>query len=553
MKKLPNLFFSIALMTMGASCQKNTPLQNPSHTKNLHQLRLNLCHEPATMDPRKGGDIVSSHMHFMLFEGLTRLHADGTTTPAQAKSIDVSPDGRVYTFHMRGTTWSDGTPVTAYDFEKSWKDILDPSFPSVNAHLFYPIKNAEAAKKGLVALSEIGISCTDANTFVVTLEKPTPYFLDLTSFCVFFPVSKAVDEAHPDWAYQAGDHFISNGPYRLKEWKHNNEILTERNPLYWKKENVLPDTIHLSMIDNAMTALQMFENGDLDMVGNPLSPLPIDALPALNRKGKLKKKPVAGTTFVTFNTRQFPFSNAKIRKAFALAINRDEIIKNITQLNEQVATNAVPPVLKNNRVREFFHDHDLEAAQELFEQGLQELGISREDFKEITYLYTSADMHHQIAQAIQQQISKTLGIKIKLEGMENKVLLDRLTKRDYVVAETVWVAQYNDQMNILERFKYRDNAKNYPSWENPDYIRLLDQSAFETGEERLATLEKAEEIFLDEMPVAPIYHWDFSYLVQPYLSDVGVSPIGDVLFQEIELAVAGPAGDELMIEAEKAL
>lgn len=536
MKTISHLLFSIALLLIGGSCQQNTSKLSSKQPVKIEQLRLNLCHEPATMDPRKGGDIISSHMHFLLFEGLIKLNENGSLSLAQAESIDISPDGKIYTFHLRNSNWSNGDPVTATDFEKSWKDILDPAFPSVNAHLLYPIVNAEAAKKGLVPLSDVGIQAVDAKTLAVTLENPTPYFLDLVAFCVFFPVNKQIDEADPNWAYDAGDHFVSNGPYRLKSWKHNNEIVAERNPMYWAKERVAADRIHLSMIDNAMTALQMFENGELDIIGNPLSPLPVDALPILNQKGMLKKKPIAGTTMVSFNTQKVPFSNANIRKAFAMAINREEIVSNITQLNEQIATNAIPPILKNNRNREFFKDHDVETAQKLLELGLEELGINREDLKELTYHYTTNDLNNKIAQAIQQQISKVLGIKIKLEGMENKVFMDKLTKRDYLVAQALWVAQYSDQMNILERFKYKHNAKNYSDWENAEFIQLLDQSAFETGQKRLATLEKAEEIFLNEMPIAPIYHWEFSYMVQPYLNDVGLSPIGDVYFEDIDLA-----------------
>lgn len=488
------------------------------------------------MDPRKGGDLISSHMHFMLFEGLTRLNEDGSITPAQAESVDISPDGKVYTFHLRGTTWSNGSPVTAMDFEKSWKDILDPLFPSVNAHLLYPIKNAEAAKKGLSPLSEVGIQALDDQTLVVTLEQPTPYFLDLTAFCVFFPVSQAIDAINPNWAYEAGEDFVSNGPYQLTIWKHNHKIVAERNSLYWEKDKVLADSIHLSMIDNAMTALQMFENGELDIIGNPLSPLPVDAIPILNKKGQLKKKPIAATSIVCFNTQKFPFSNVNIRKAFAFAINREEIVNNITQLNEQIATNAIPPILKHNRFHEFFKDHDNTLAKELFILGLKELGVGRESLKEICYHYPISDADNKIAQAIQQQIFKTLGIKIKIEGVETKVFMDKITKRDYLVAQAMWFAQYSDQMNILERFKYKGNAKNYSHWENAEFIRLLDQSAFETGQERLATLEKAEEIFLNEMPVAPIYHWEFSYMVQPYLNDCGLSPIGDVYFHDIDVA-----------------
>lgn len=525
------VIISCFLGFFGTSCQKKQSTEKSQE----RWVRLNLKNEPATLDPRKGGDVISSHMHFLLFEGLVRLNPDSSISPAQAQSFEISENGMVYTFIMRDAVWSNGTPITAHDFEKAWKDILDPSFPSVCSHLLYPIKNAEAAKKGLVPLTEIGIVAKDEKTLVITLEKPTPYFLDLISFCVFFPVNSQIDKEHPDWAYSAGEHFVSNGPFILKEWKHNNEIVAMRNPDYWDASRVRPDYIHFSIVDNEITALQMFENGQLDMIGEPLSPLPTDALPSLEKKGILQKYPVGGTTMITYNVDKVPFNNAKIRKAFAYAIDRESIVKNITQMGELAALNAVPPILKNNRNHAFFKDSDKALAKTLLEEGMKELGISREKFKDCIHYYSSSDINHKIAQAIQQQWFDVLGVQIKIENLEHKVLMDKLTKRDYFFAQSLWCAQYNDQMNILERFKHKTNVKNYPNWENPEFIRLLEASFYENGSKRAEILELAEGIFLNEMPICPIYHWDMTYIVQPHLDNVGITPIGDIVFEKLTI------------------
>jgi len=528
---LKTLLLICFLGAFGASCQK----KGPSQQSQIQCIHLNLKNEPATMDPRKGGDVISSHMHFLLFEGLVKLNKDHSITPAQAKSFEVSADGTVYTFTLRDAMWSNGAPVTAHDFEKSWKDILDPNFPSPNTHLLYPIKNAEAAKQGKVALSEVGITATDEKTLVITLEKPVPYFLDLISFCVFFPVSRDIDERYPEWAHSAGEHYVSNGPFLLKEWKHNNEIVVVRNPHYWDKNRVRPDFIHFSMIDNEMTTLQMFEKGELDMVGEPLSPLPTDAIASLKKKARIHTAPVAGTTMITFNVDRAPFNNTKVRKAFAYAIDRASIVKNITQMDEIAATNIIPPILKNNRNRSFFKDHDESQAKTLLEEAMRESGLSKTIFDNIVYYYSTSDLNHKIAQAIQQQWQRVLGVQIKIENCDHKILMDKLIKRDYAFAQSLWVAQYNDQMNILERFKSKKNAKNYCQWENPEYIRLLENSFYENGVKRAAVLEKAEEIFIDEMPICPIYHWDMVYVVQPYLTNVQMSPIGDLIFENLSV------------------
>ncbi|HVW99391.1 MAG TPA: ABC transporter substrate-binding protein, partial [Candidatus Babeliaceae bacterium] len=177
------------ILTLLASCGKP---EAPS--KKLHILRMNVNREPVSMDPRQGSEYVSSTLHFMLFEGLMRLNPDGSLTPAQAKSVEISDDRKTYTFHLRDTKWSDGTPVTAYDFEKAWKKILSPHFAAPSASLLYAIRNAEKAKRGTISLEDVGIHSTDPRTLIVELESPTPYFLSLVSFCVFFPVKQTADE-----------------------------------------------------------------------------------------------------------------------------------------------------------------------------------------------------------------------------------------------------------------------------------------------------------------------------------------------------------------------
>lgn len=518
------------IMCTTVSCQKS--YKNIKKTES--QLRVNIAGEPATLDPRKGGDLVSSSMHFMLFEGLTRINPDGSTAPAQASSIEISKDRKTYTFHLRDSKWSDGNPVTAYDFEKSWKDVLDPTFPSVNAHLFYPIKNAEAAKKGQLSLQEIGITAKDAKTLVVELENPTPYFLELTAFCVFFPVNHHIDRKFPDWAYHADARFVCNGPFKITGWKHNHEIVFEKNKEYWEADKIKLDAIHISMIENEMTALHMYENGMLDMLGMPLSSLPADALQDLTRKKLLNTRPVAGTTICVFNTQKFPFNNVNMRKAFSLAMNRTAIVKNITQLNEQIAVGAIPPVLKNNKTVAFYQDHDVAEARACFQKGLEELGIQASDLGELIYAYTASELHQKIAQALQYQWFEVLDVKVKIEALEHKVLLDRLSKRDITFAQTIWLAQYSDQMNILERYKSPLNVKNYAAWENETYKQLIEASAFAaTPDKRLELLEKAETVFLSEMPVAPIYHSTFAFLIKPYLKNVHLSLIGDIYFDKI--------------------
>ena len=240
------------LLLLLAACQKPTP---PACKQ---QLNLNIPSDPATFDPRKGGDVISSMFHFLLYDGLVRLTADGQIQNALAEKIEISEDRITYTFTLRSANWSNGKPILARDFEHSWKAILDPAFPAANAHLLYPIKNAEQIKKGLLPASELGLHAVDEKTLVVELDHPTPYFLEVIAFCVFYPVQSDLD---PNWEDQVDSTILSSGPFLLKEWKRNNQIILVKNPHYHSAEVIQLPTIHVSMVDSEMTALQMFEKG----------------------------------------------------------------------------------------------------------------------------------------------------------------------------------------------------------------------------------------------------------------------------------------------------
>jgi len=503
------------------------------------RLNLNIPSDPATLDPRKGGDLISSLFHFLLFDGLTRLDDEGNVALALAQRVEISEDNRVYTFYLKEAFWSDGTPITAWDFEKSWKDILHPDFPAMNAHLLYPILNAEGAKKGTLSLSEVGIESLDARRLRVTLEQPTPYFLELAAFCVFYPVNSEIDHFNPDWDQHVGEKFVCSGPFTLKTWKRSNAIELSRNPHYHRASETKLEEIHLNMIDSEMTSLQMFEKGQIDILGQPVIPLPSDAIPELMKKGLLQVSPSPATTFCTFNVDRYPFNNVNIRKAFAYAINRRQIVRNITQLSEEPALGAIPPILKKvTESQAFFHDADFTKARNLFQKGLEELGIEAENFPKIRFTYSTSEAHHKIAQALQQQWLETLGVLVELERVDKKILVHLLKTRDYFAAQSFWMAQYHDAMNILERFKYKDNVKNYPNWENAEYIELLTRScSAKTSEERFALLEQAEAILIDEMPITPIFHWNSAYIAKPWVKSYGTAPIGNGFFDRVWIDV----------------
>ncbi|MCB1108656.1 MAG: peptide ABC transporter substrate-binding protein, partial [Chlamydiia bacterium] len=340
------------------------------------KLRINFQTDPPTLDPRKGGDMTSSMMHFLLFEGLTRQTPDGPTELGVAKQIDISEDKLTYTFYLREANWSDGTPITAHDFEYTWKTMLNPTFPCFNAHLLFPIKNARAAKLGEIPLDAVGVSAADDKTLVVKLEAPTPYFLDLTAFCALYPVCKTAVENDASWSEGPPHHYACNGPFRLVEWKHCNQLKLEKNPHYWERAKVELEEIKVSLIENEHTALQLFEKGKLDIMGSAYTHIPTDATAKFKQLGLLKDYQVPATTACSFNTTKPPFNNIHLRKALSLAIDREAIVKNITRLSDEPAFTILHPALLSWNPLHMAEDV---SAAIYFQKGLIELGLKAED------------------------------------------------------------------------------------------------------------------------------------------------------------------------------
>lgn len=505
-------------------------------------LRLAIGGDPGSLDPRKGGDVLSSTLQFMLFEGLVILHPDGSISPAQCHSFTLSSDKKTYTFFLGKTTWSDGSPVTSYDFAKAWKKALSPTFPCPNAQLLYPIVKAEEAKKGRCSLDEVGIYTPDANTLVVHLKSPTPYFLELISFCSFFPTKEGLDELDPNWAYEAGKTFICNGPFCLLSWSHEKEMTLVKNCFYRAADTIKLEAIQISAIQSPNTALEMYKQGLIDFLGEPFSPLAMEMLPYIPKE-EILTCPVGATSFIAFNTSKPPFSNLHIRKALSLAINREEIVQNILFFGEKAALSAVSPSLKAGLQKHatFYLDHQALEARKHLDLGLQELGLTKEEFEaSLHYLYCHSPVNHTLAQLLQDQWKKTLNLTISLNALEAKTLIETLSKRNYTLAQTFYRAQFQDPISILERFALKETPKNYPNWENELYKNLVEQSFLQEGGERSSTLEEAETLLLSEMPLAPLYHWSLCYAKKPYVEGVELSPSGGIFFERLFLAKGRP-------------
>lgn len=492
-------------------------------------LNMPLGSEPAELHPGQISENLSVDVLTQTFEGLTRIGQDGEAENAMASEIDISDDKLVYTFTIReDANWSNGDPVTADDFEYAWKHTLDPDNPHTpKVGRLYSVKNAIQAKAGDVSLDEVGVEAVDDKTLVVELEHPVEYFLRVTANPVLFPIHKGISEENPDWFLDAGEDYVSNGPFKLTEWDHQSKIVMEKNEHYWDKDTVQLDRINFFIVEDNSTAFNMYQSGDLDYAGDPTGTLPLEAVDSLNSEGTLNSDDKAGVYYYLFNVEKEPFNNANIRKAFTLAVNRGEITSNIIKGGETPAKSLVPPAVWPENEEGYFQDGDVDEAKAYLEKGLEELGYDDvSELPPIAIQYNTSESHATVAQAIQDMWKKNLGIDVNLDNMEFAVHLDEMAEGNYQIGRLGQSAEVSDPLFILEA--YRENSGyNYTNWSNDEFIDLLEQAKLSIDpDERYEILRDAEELIMDEMPILPIYIYKTVYTHRDYVKDVHVSDLG---------------------------
>lgn len=489
-------------------------------------LNINIKTEPPSLHPGTSSDTTSSAVLDQVFEGLTRINLEGEPEEAMAESIDVSEDGLTYTFKIReDAEWSNGDPVTAEDFEYAWKWVLDPESADTDyAYQLYPIKGAEDAKENGGSLDDVGITVEDEKTLVVELTQPTDYFLELTAFHTYYPLNKDVASENDKWALDVGDDYVTNGPFKLVSWDHKDRIVIEKNEDYWDADTVQLETITMHMIDDESTALSMYENDELDWIGDPVDAIPLAAIQSMKDAGELHIEDRAGLYYYAVNHEDEVLGNANIRKALALSINRLGIVDNVTQTEEKPAMALVPPSMFEENEEGYFADNDIDEAKKYLEKGLEELGL--DELPAIKLSYNTDEGHAAIAQAVQDMWNKNLDLNVELNNEEWNVYLDSLGEGNYQIGRMGWIADFNDAINFLEIFE-TVGGNNYTNWENDEFKALLKDSRAELdSDKRQEILKEAEELFMEELPIVPVYFYTNTYAAKDNVKGIEALPVG---------------------------
>ncbi len=533
--------FSLVLAACGFGGEKSDNSSSSDGTKDSgsksKEINLAIASEPPSLHPQLATDTTSSAILINVFEGLTVSDADGKPTPGMAEKWDISPDKKTYTFHLRDAKWSNGDPVVAGDFEYAWKWVLNPENLSEYASIFYPIKGAQAYNEKGGSIDAVGIKAEDDKTLVVTLENPTPYFLELTGFKTYLPVNQKVTEANKEWYTDAGENFVTNGPFKLSDWKHSESIVLAKNADYWDASNVDLDTVNIDMVEKEATVATKYKGGELDYIGAPFQTVDLNVIDEFKKDKTLRIKDTASIYWYKFNTKDKIMSNANIRKALTLAIDRQKLIDNVTKGEQKPATGMVPiAVPKFEEDRGYMKDNDVDGAKAALEAGMKELGIKDPKDIKVNISFNTSEAHAAIAQFIQEEWKTKLGITSQLDNSEWQVYLEKVNTGDYQVARMGWVADYLDAYTFLEMFDTAKNGNNDTGWENAEYKGFLDKAIAEVDEaKRIDYLKQAEAVIMKELPVAPIYYYTNLSVVKDGIENLNPNPTGDIHLKYVKV------------------
>ncbi len=461
--------------------------------------------EPESIDPALISDQVSMRISSALFEGLCRTNEDGRAEPGMAERWEVTSDGLSYTFHLRrNVRWSHGAPVTSQDFLDSWKRALTPSTAADYASQLYVIRNARAFNEGsLTDFSQVGVRAVDARTLTVELENPTPYFIDLCAFITLAPVHLPTVERHGS-AWFKPDRIVTNGPYRLREWKIDDRILLEANPDYWDAANVRMKTVEVRPSSDPNTALNYFHTGLCDLLMDK-GMVPPTLTQKLKTQPYFHTGPFLGTWFIRLNVTKPPFNDVRVRRAFGLAIDKRRITEKITNLGEPVAHGLVPAGAGQNYPGLDAQAQNIEEARRL----LAEAGYpGGKGFPTVDYLHIPLAVERNIAVELQAMWQDALGVNISLSKQEQKTWLASMRELTYQMTRSSWVGDYNDPNTFLEMF-LTGSGNNRTGWTSPAYDELIRKAAAEPDPSRRNDiLMKAERLLiLEQAPILPVYHY----------------------------------------------
>ncbi|EEM96887.1 peptide ABC transporter substrate-binding protein [Bacillus thuringiensis] len=494
-------------------------------------LNVTVSEEIPSLDTVKTTDGTSAHVMQNIFEGLYVLNDQDQPTPAIAKSFKRSEDGKKYTFDLRkDAKWSNGDNVTANDFMFAWKRAINPETASQYASMLFYVKNAKEINNGAMSLDELGVTVINDYKLEVELEQPIPYFLQLLALPIYLPQHESfLKEQGNNYALEPSN-LIYNGPFVLEKWKHEQEFQLKKNATYWDQKKVKLDEINFHIVKDTMTAVNLYEAGDLDRV-------PINSQVVDKYKGnkELHMSSDSGIAMLRFNEKNTALANKKVRQSISLALNKDDFVAHFINNGAKPASGLVPVGHVNEETGKDFRkengdlsSYDLQNAQKIWEEAKKELEVEQVNFEFLTF---EQDNAKRMAEYIKGDLEKNLhGLTIQIKQQPFKQKLQLEQTGDYDITMANWGPDYKDPIGYFELFT-TGNPNNKMNYSNVRYDELIKKAKTDfvlDTENRWEALREAEQVLLEDAAVAPLYHIGSAYVQKEYVKGIEKHQFGGI-------------------------
>ncbi|MDA1650733.1 peptide ABC transporter substrate-binding protein [Bacillus cereus group sp. TH160LC] len=506
--------------------------ENKSDTEAKKQvLNVTVSEEIPSLDTAKTMDGTSAHVMQNIFEGLYVLDDQDQPIPAVAKSFKRSEDGKKYTFELRkDAKWSNGDNVTAHDFMFAWKRAIIPETASQYASMLFYVKNAKEINKGTMPLDALGVKVINDYKLEVELEQPIPYFLQLLALPIYLPQHESfLKEQGKNYALEPSN-LIYNGPFVLEKWKHEQEFQLKKNATYWNQKKVKLDEINFQIVKDTMTAVNLYEAGNLDRV-------PINSQFVDKYKGskELHMSSDPGIAMLRFNEQNNALANKKVRQSISFALNKEDFVAHFINNGAKSASGLVPVGHVDEETGKDFRkengdlsSYDLQNAKKIWEEAKKELGVEQVNLEFLTF---EQDNAKRMAEYIKGDLEKNLQgltIQIKQQPFKQKLQLEQTGNYDITMAN--WGPDYKDPISYLELFT-TGNPNNKMSYSNSHYDELIKKAKTDfvlEPEKRWGVLLEAEQVLLEDAAVAPLYHIGSAYVQKDYVKGIEKHQFGGV-------------------------
>ncbi len=524
---------SVAMLLVLAMIASLCMMQVTAFAEEKKVVKYSISDDPQQMDPTLNTYSRSSIVLQNLFQGLYKLGADGVTfVPACAESYTVSEDGMSYTFKLKsGLKWSDGSDLTAKDFEYSWKRVLNPTVASGSASDLWVLKNGKEYNTGTATADDVGVKALDDTTLEVTTSYYAPWFVTLTATTVYFPVKQSVVEAAGDpWTKNVAT-YVSNGAFMLTEYSSLDKLVMSKNPNYYDKDAVQVDEVIYYIIADPSAVLVAYDNDQLNVADD----INADAKKEYGETDQYVAKNRIGIQYWDFNCKLPEFSDKRVRQAFSTAIDRKSLLTACNLTSEEPCfgfiPNSQPSLTTDGSYRSVAGDmfkEDVAKAQQLLSDAGYPGGAG---FPVVNIVCQNSDEQKLMAQILGEMWKSNLGVQYTITTYESSTYWDELANGNFSVGRNGFTTDYLDPSSNLKVWVSGSNCSEN-GWDDPVFDKMIsDSSLLLDSAKRQEALIAAEQYICDQMPGMPMYTMSDDYLVKPNLKGVVKNAIGHIYFE----------------------